>query len=153
MGTINYKTSDFITIGYNCNNIDYDDQFYYEYIQEEYDAIQDKLKNNNFYYFHVVLEPGYYEGFTIDIEYNFPICIDTYEDKKAAYKEITQIKQFLIYCVENYNCVACFPGWCMGYADYRKTLSEISNAVYNMRDTVKNTPTDRQYCKELAYFK
>lgn len=32
MGTIKYKTSDFITIGYNCNFIDYD-EFYYEIVQ------------------------------------------------------------------------------------------------------------------------
>ena len=34
MGAINYKTSDFITLGYNTNNIDYDDDFYYDLINE-----------------------------------------------------------------------------------------------------------------------
>ena len=28
MGTINYKTSNYITLGYNCNNIDYEDEFF-----------------------------------------------------------------------------------------------------------------------------
>lgn len=39
MGTINYKTSDFITIGYNCNYIDYDEEFYSDFIQDNYNQI------------------------------------------------------------------------------------------------------------------
>ena len=68
MGTINYKTSDYITIGYNCNNIDYDEnEWYTDEIQYQFDELAKRRAAYNFYYFHVSIEPGYYEGFSIDI--------------------------------------------------------------------------------------
>ena len=50
MGTINYKTSDFVTIGYNCNFIDYDDEFYNEIIQDYYEQVNYRLKEEYFVY-------------------------------------------------------------------------------------------------------
>ena len=141
MGTINYKTSDYITIGYNCNNIDYEDDFYSDIISDYYEQVCYTLKKYHFYYFHVNIEPGYYEGFSINIECNYSYCFDSYEDKKEAQKEITQIKQFLLECINDYECTAVYPGWCTGYADYKTTLKELSDAVREMRETVKNTPT------------
>lgn len=141
MGTINYRTSDYITIGYNCNNIDYDDPYYHEIITDFYDQVKYRLSQQCFYYFHVVLEPGYYEGFSIDIEFNFTYCFDNYREKQYAQKEITQIKAFLLECVNDFECVAVYPGWCTGYADYKTTLKEINAAVKEMRTTVRTTPT------------
>jgi hypothetical protein len=141
MGAINYKTSDFITLGYNTNNIDYDDQFYDDLINDEYDEIKYLLKKQDFYYFNVTLEPGYYEGFTIDIEHNFNYCYDNYYEKLQAQKEITRIKQFLLYIVNNFNINVVYPGWCTGYGDYKKTISEINNSIIEMKNSVKNTPT------------
>ena len=142
MGTINYKTSDFITLGYNTNNIDYDDQFYDDLRTDEYDEIKFLLNKQDFYYFNVKLEPGYYEGFTIDIEHNFSYCYDNYYEKLQALKEITRIKQFLLYIINNFNINVVYPGWCTGYGDYKKTISEINNSIIEMKNSVKNTPTD-----------
>lgn len=147
MGAINYKTSDYITLGYNCNNIDYEDDFYHEFISDLYDQIRYRLNQEHFYYFHITLEPGYYEGYSINIEFNFPICFDNWEEKQAAQKEITNIKKFLIECINDFCCVACYPGWCMGYANYSETLKELSAAIHEMRETVKGTPTWSQYHK------
>ena len=141
MGAINYKTSDFITLGYNTNNIDYNDEFYDELINEEYEGIKYLLEEENFYYFHIVLEPGYYEGFTIDIEHNFSYCYDDYLDKLQALKEITRIKNFLLYIVNNFNINAVYPAWCTAYADYKNTIEEINAAIEEMKSSVKNTPT------------
>ena len=142
MGTINYKTSDFITLGYNTNNIDYDDQFYDDLITDEYDEIKFLLNKQDFYYFNVKLEPGYYEGFTIDIEHNFSYCYDNYYEKLQALKEITRIKQFLLYIINNFNINVVYPGLCTGYGDYKKTISELNNSIIEMKNSVKNTPTD-----------
>lgn len=141
MGTINYKTSDFITLGYNCNNIDYEDECCNEIITDLYDQIAHRLTKYSFYYFHVSLEPGYYEGFSIDIEHNFSYCYDDHNEKRAAQKEITEIKKFLLECVNDFECVSVFPGWCTGYSDYKTTLEELNAAIREMRETVKNTPT------------
>ena len=141
MGTINYKTSDYITLGYNTNNIDYEDEFYNDLINDEYEQINYLLSKEYFYYFHITLKPGYYEGFTIDIENNFSICFDDYDEKLQALKEITQIKNFLLYIVENFNVSVVYPGWRTSYGDYKKTISEIKAAVKIMKSEVKNTPT------------
>lgn len=141
MGTINYKTSDYITLGYNTNNINYDDDFYYDDINYEYDEIVALLKNEYFYYFHITLKPGYYEGFTIDIENNFSWCFDNYDEKQQALKEVTQIKNFLLNIIDDFNISVVYPGWCTSYGDYKKTISEIKNAIKAMKYEVKNTPT------------
>ena len=146
MGAINYGMSDYITIGYNCNNIDYDDNFYYELIQDDFDQVKYILKQYNFNYFDVRLNPGYYEGFYIDIKFNCNCdfygndYFYSYEDKQLAQKEITQIKKFLLSCLD-FGCCAVYPGWCTGYANYKTTLQEIDAAIQKMRETVKTTPT------------
>lgn len=48
MGAINYKTSDYITIGYNLNYVDYEDEFYHEIINDYYDQIKYTLENSVF---------------------------------------------------------------------------------------------------------
>lgn len=150
MGTINYKTSDFITIGYNCNNIDYDEEFYNDIIQDYFDNLSGILRNEFFYYFHVTLEPGYYEGFSINIENNFGICYDDYLDKQQAQKEITRIKAFLKHCINEYECCVVHPGWCTGYEDYNNSLIKLNKAIEEMRQTVKDTPTYNQYMRKGA---
>jgi hypothetical protein len=141
MGAINYKTSDFITIGYNCNNIDYDDEYYNELINDYYDQIATTRARYNFYCFHVSLEPGYYEGFYIDIEHNFSYCYNNFNEKREALKEITQIKKFLLECINDFECCSISPGWCTSYADYKTTLKKLNGAIKEMRETVKSTPT------------
>lgn len=142
MGTINYKTSDYITIGYNCDNIDYEEYEYSaEIIEEYYNDLQQILKDYRFYYFHVTIDAGYYEGFSIDIENNYPYCFDDYIEKQDAQKEITKIKAFLLECVNNYGLCAVSPGWCTKYASYNDTIAKIKAAVREMRQAVRTTPT------------
>jgi hypothetical protein len=124
------------------NGTDYDamaidEQYFYDEIQ----AIRDKY---NFYYYHVKLEPGYYEGFSVDIENNFGIAYDSYEDKREAQKEITQIKKFLLECVEN-GLVCVWPGWCTTYRTPAETHADVLAAVKEMRDEARSIPTWRDY--------
>lgn len=146
MGTINYGTSEYITIGCNCKYLETDDDYYF--LQTDFDVIQRILNNEYFYYFHITLEPGYYEGYYINIKYNFPLCFDDYIEKQAAQKEITRIKQFLLKCIEDFGCCAVFPGWCTGYSDYKETHKLLNAAMKEMRDDVRTTPTWQQYRKE-----
>lgn len=145
MGTINYATSDYITIGYNCNDIDYNDIDCDFLIDDDYNTVKNILNQYYFYYFHITLEPGYYEGFYINIEYNFPLFFDNCEERKEAQKEITTIKAALMQIINNTSCCAVFPGWCTGYADYKSTVKEIGAAIKAMREEVKQTPTHTQY--------
>lgn len=147
MGTINYYTSDYITIGINPDDFrgDFDDEnddiiYYDDYINDLYDDIDSMLKGENFYYFHVALKPGYYEGFSIDIEFNFGYCLDSWQDRRDVQKEITRIYKFLLKCIEAGLC-AVSPGWCTAYYDYNESLQRLKQAVKEMRATVQNAPT------------
>lgn len=152
MGAVNYFTSDYITMGlrpYDIddftdenNNIDYDEINYcYEADRKN---IETELAKHNFYYYHITIKPGYYEGFTLDIENNFPVALDGYEDRRHANKEITEIKQFLIECA-GLGLVKCSPGWCTGYADYNGTIKAIKEAIKEMRLELSTIPTWLQY--------
>ena len=143
MGAINYYTSDYITIGYNLKYLDYNDEFYHDIISDYYNQVKYRLEQEYFNYFSIKLRPGYYEGFSLDIEHNFNWCYDNAEEKRLAQKEVTRIKQFLLECIQDFECCAVFPGWCTGYADYNESLEYLNAAIREMREAVKNTPTWR----------
>ena len=174
MGTINYKTSDYITMGIEpttaydveqdaglLEELQENAQEYGTTLEEEIERLlQDNeecdrdnaetiLNKYNFYYYHITLQPGYYDGFYIDIENNFGLCYDDHEEKKEAQKEITEIKKML-YELAGVGLVACFPGWCTTYKDYKGTIQEINNAIKEMREEARTTPTWRNYMRETA---
>lgn len=149
MGAINYGTSDFITIGYNCDFIDYDDEFYYDIVCDYYEQAKYTLDKYTFNCFSVKLEPGYYEGFYIRIKFEF-LYFDDYYEKQQAQKEITLIKEFLLQCVNDFECCAVWPGWCTTYFNYKDSLKHINIAIKEMRDEIQHTPTARDYFKREA---
>lgn len=174
MGAINYMTSSYITMGiepYSAYDLENDSDFMdalrdeineyggtiddalESYIQTSYEAdemnIEFILEKYSFDYFHVTIKPGYYEGFTLDIENNYPVAFDGWEDKRAAQREITSLKKCLLECA-GVGMVECWPGWCTKYNNYKGTCKAIGAAIKAMRDDVKNTPTMRQYERESA---
>ena len=98
MGAVNYFTSDYITMAvkpYDAYDFE-NDQDFMEMVQEymkEYGGtleswIDDYIKTSydddktnvsailekySFYYFHVTIKPGYYEGFTLILKTIFPL--------------------------------------------------------------------------------
>ena len=178
MGTINYKTSDYITLSikpYDFDDIKKDltdffiydtnagndqtadivtDDYVYEHITDMYDCdkenAQGYIDKYNLYYFHVAIEPGYYEGLSINIDNNFPVFFDDYIEKKEAQKEITQLKKLLI-DLADVGFVQTFPGWCTGYNDYKQTLKGIREAMKEVRQEVATTPTYRDYNANRHY--
>ena len=139
MGAINYGTSDYISIGLNVSR-DFDE---WE-LENLYNEFSEMLENRRFLYFHITLKPGYYEGFYIDIENNFPVYFDDCTEKRDAQKEVTQIRRFLLECAAA-GLVQYSPGWCTGYSDYKDTKTAINAAIKEMRREVQETPTHRQY--------
>lgn len=151
MGTINYKHSDYITIGYDCNNFDDEDDFTYYYCDAIFENIQALLNQYDFYYFHVALKPGYYEGFSIDIEFNFSYCLDSWLDRRDAQKEITRIYKTLTRLINEYGLCAVSPGWCTHYYNYNDTMVKLKQAIKEMRETVNSTPTWAQVQRAGEY--
>ena len=173
MGAVNYFTSDYITMGlrpYDRFDLENDRDFMEElqrevdeyggtvekaldsYINEcyasDYDNIKTELEKHYFYYYHITIKPGYYEGFTLDIENNFGVALDGWEDRREAQKEITQLKNCLLE-LAGVGLVACSPGWCTGYKDYNETIKAIKEAIKEIREEYKTIPTWRQYQKEV----
>ena len=169
MGAVNYFTSDYITMGlrpYDSWEFEKDSEFMEEVRQEceeyggtiedaiasymedcyncDYENVETEIEKHNFYYYHITIQPGYYEGFTLDIKNNFPVALDRWEDRRNASKEITGIKQFLIECA-GFGLVQCSPGWCTGYNDYKGTIKAIKAAIKKMRDELRTIPTVAQY--------
>lgn len=131
---------------------DYDDYVYNlisSYEEDDYYNAEDVLDKYSFYYFHVVLKSGYYSGSQLDIETNFGVAFDNYEDKREAQKEITQIKK----CLHELNGIgmkATWCGWCPTWFNYDETEKMIDKAIEEMREEVRNTPTWKQYDRETA---
>lgn len=141
MGAVNYFTSDYITMGlrlYDRTDFENDLDFMEEAREQvrEYGGTLESVIDDYI--------SGCYEGFTLDIENNFPVAFDSWEDRKEANKEITEIKGFLIACA-GLGLVQCSPGWCTGYNDYKGTIAAIKAAIKEMREEVKRTPTWAQY--------
>lgn len=145
MGTVNYWTSDYITLGVNPNLFEeYDDTDKLYLYADMYDEVVNTLDCYSFYNFHVEVKAGYYEGFSLYIENNSPVFFDDYIEKMDAQKELTQLKMFLKECV-GLGLVQVYPSWCMGYEDSATTLKNIDIAIKEARDEVKSTPTYSQY--------
>lgn len=179
MGTINYRTSDYITLGLNPvsgydlekdkeiieaakenaieNDIEYDNDFLEGYARDEAYIINETdyynakyvFEKYSFYYFHITMESGYYEGFSFNIEPNFGLCYDNYLEKREAQKEVTEIKKMMME-LAGIGVVSVYPGWCTGYADYEGTIQDINKAIKEMRSDIKMTPTYNQYMRESA---
>lgn len=158
MGAINYKRSEFITIGlkpfdpedFKDENGELDTVAMQDSYQTVFDDISHIFYKYDFYYFHVTIEPGYYEGFTIDIENNFGLCYDCYADKLDALKEVTQLKKLLLECADSGLCEV-HPGWVTVYLSHEDTVKDIRAAMKELKMKIKSTPTytvlDRQGVK------
>lgn len=144
MGTINYGSNNYINIGINPDLYENDEKYFeIDFIYEIISEIREKY---DFYFYHVTIQPGYYEGFYIDIENNFSIFFDDYLEKKEALKEITQLKLFLIECI-NEGLVKYAPGWGTGYYNTTETITALKEVIKNMRLEIKLIPTAKQYFK------
>ena len=149
MGTINYGSNEYINIGANPNNYWIEDEngdniFLDFEMDDDYQNIKSLLDNYNFYYFNVTIEPGYYEGFYIDINFDY-LWVDAYE-KPEILKELTQLKKFLLKCA-GYGLLEYYPGWCMGYSDYKNTIESIKNMIRDTKQNILKYPTYKTYKK------
>lgn len=160
MGTINYNSNKFVTLGiepYDFNDMkeayiqdtqdqDIPDQVIFDQISEYYSCdyanADQELKKLALDNFKVSIENGYYEGLYIDIEYNNLFFYDQ-EEKDATIKEAESIKQFLVSCA-GMGFVSCIPFWYTIYKNYDETLKDIEDGFNKMMDDINNTPIDQE---------
>lgn len=149
MGTINYGSNEYINIGVNPNNYWIEDEngenmFLDFEMEDDYQNIKFLLDDYNFHYFNVTIEPGYYEGFYIDIKFDY-LWVDASE-KPEILKELTQLKKFLLKCAEC-GLIEYYPGWCMGYSDYQNTIESIKTTIKDTKQNILKYPTYKTYNK------
>ena len=153
MGAVNYFTSNYITLGIKPYDFDdikdgmieefgedeeiTDDEVYdtiHSYYDDDWENAEAVLKKHNFEYFDLELKPGYYEGFTLDIQPNFDFYSE--EDRKDALKEVDELKDTLDY-LAGCGMVSCGPGWVSSYEDYNGTLSDIKDAIAEIKQDIE----------------
>lgn len=148
MGAFNYGTSNYITIGlqpydeenYRDENDDIDYDAMHDDYSSDYRSLQSFLNRFDFTIFRVTIELGYDEGFYIDIENNYELYFDSWQDKRLAQKEITRLKEFLITCVHRGMCKVS-PGWITRYYSQEDSIVAIEAAMKDLREQVKHIPT------------
>ena len=148
MGAINYKTSKYITIALKTDNLDFEnEEDFDDYIVFQYEETKEILKKYNFNILQIETISGYYEGFSINIDFDF-VYFDNTTEKNEALKEATQLKKFLIELLD-IGLFACFPGWCTTFLNYEETRAEIKKAIKNLKNDIKNVKTYLKYKKEV----
>lgn len=158
MGTINYKTSDYITLGIKPYDREdfindpecmeaairesiesdisirhYIDDLIGSYYEADKENAECFISKYDFRYFSLSVEPGYYEGLYVDLSEEFPLFIDDEDERKEILQEIETLKSVLI-DIAGCGFVACFPGWSTGYSDYNGTLKEIETACNYLKE-------------------
>lgn len=165
MGTINYGTCDYITMGikpyeredflsdldfmetatenimeYGGDINEYIEDTIYSYYGDDRLNAKTIIDKYNFRYFLVYPEPGYYEGLYIHLSEEFPLFIDGEEERKEILEEVNSLHKMFI-DLAGCGFVACFPGWCTGYLDYIGTLEEIEKACAKLREKAESIKT------------
>ena len=112
-------------------------------IEENMDAdysnaswVLDKYSFNNYV---VRIEPGYYEGFSIDIREELPEYFEDYHEKQEAQREITKMRK-LLEELNDTGIHGVYPGWCTKYLSRKETIPEIDQAIREMRAEAKAIP-------------
>lgn len=164
MGAINYGTGKYINLGYdlsennclynevmkhNINDEEYQqakDELYYN-ICYEYDKITELIESYNFELLDIQVLSGYYEGFYLDISFEYCYFND-YQEKQATLKEVTKLKKLMFEIIKNYNIVNCQNGWGTVYNTYEETKEKIKEAIKEIKQDIKQTPTSKKYWKE-----
>lgn len=144
MGTINYGSSDYINVGWDLRNYPDLTGLDYEGITA---AIEDMIYNSDLNFFTIDIKPGYYDGFYLNIEFTYPSVFYDYSEKREALKEVTRVKR-LLYALSRMGVVQYSPGWCMGYYTASETRANINKAVKEMRQDIRETPTEYTYNAE-----
>lgn len=144
MGTINYGCSEYINVGWDLRNYPDLTGLDYEGITA---AIEDMIYNSDLNFFTIDIKPGYYDGFYLNIEFTYPSVFYDYSEKREALKEVTRVKR-LLYALSRMGVVQYSPGWCMGYYTASETRANINKAVKEMRQDIRETPTEYTYNAE-----
>lgn len=149
MGTINFRTSNYITIGlepYDSDDfideegsVDYgwiDDQY-----REDFSNVDEILSRYDFDHFAVTIEWGYYDSFYLFIDNEWGEIFDWKEDREEAEKEVDSLEKLLLECIDLGLCEV-WPGWCTTYRERDESIQAVKKAMEDLRKTIRETPIE-----------
>ena len=168
MGTVNYKTSDIITLGlrpYEPRDFELDPDFMEDarrqseeygddldsiiyqtiadYTEDDRQTAADIISRYSFEFFQVSVEPGYYEGFSVNISDNLPGEYWDAEEREQALTDAANLGDMLKDLVNNACLVEVWPGWCTTYKDPAHSLIDVKKAIRGLIYDINDTP-DRE---------
>jgi hypothetical protein len=147
MGTINYKTGDVITLGFDVSG-DVEEDYGIEEVEMMREYIEAKAEDIDHDWFNLDIDSGYYEGFYVAVNrsYNTDNELDrdisngillesiadmwrlTDEMKEEVKVEAEELRKELKTLITE-SFVVCFPSWCTGYCDKVASMTEIDKAI------------------------
>lgn len=164
MGTVNYKTSDVITIGLKpydftdfecdpdfmkearkgceengCSLFDWIEGTINEYTEDDRANVESIISRYSFEFFQVSIEPGYYEGFSVYIFDDLPGEYWSAEEREQALTEAASLGDMLKELVNDACLCEVWPGWCTTYHDTDRTLRDIRKAVKGLIYDINNS--------------
>lgn len=165
MGAWNYVNSDVITVAdydiiytpsneeiegtmedFECDKKEAEDilhQQHQDYTQERFNSVNDLFKNQEFEYYSVSVDAGYYEGFQINISRE-QLAFDNSYQRKEMHKELTRIKNKIIVAIKEYTMCVCYPGWCIGWEDtIENSLKALNEAIKEERKVINSLKIEK----------
>ncbi len=151
MGTINFKGCEVLDDLSLCMRFENEteEEYCWEGIKTDLDYFV-RLEDN-FSYFKIESEPGYYEGFEYIItfehgwEYNYDY-IETEEERQDIIKELKKLKQLVLSLIYNGMCLEA-PGWCPTIFDYQDSKNRVEEIFNNHIKEVTEREIETEECE------
>lgn len=149
MGAINYKNNNIINIGYKqyIYILDEDDEETEAFNAcEDYKTASALFQYMNFSYYEVSVNPGYYDGFYIDIKRTC-FYLDNYKERAEMLHEWNTIQNILLEIIENINCyvfTSCGLEGC-GWLGYKESIRAIKKAGARERENIRKYPLESHF--------
>ena len=130
MGAVNYKTSNYITLGFDLSKDFESDDIKNATIDDAYESVRTLINKYDFSYINVTAIWGYYEGFSLYID---EIDLDDASENADEYHDdVKNLNKLLTDCVNDIGLVVVTPSWCTGYCDKSSSLEKIENAIRDL---------------------
>ena len=165
MGTVNYKTSDIFTLGLKpyeprdfeldpdfmeearerceengCSLFDWIEGTINEYTEDDRQTAEHIISRYSFEFFQVSIEPGYYEGFSVNISDDLPGEYWDADERQQALTDAANLGDMLKELVNTACLVEVWPGWVTTYHDTDRTLQDIRKTIKGLIYDINDTP-------------
>lgn len=129
--------------------------------QQEYDEMSYDVENDYFKWCNNSIEqlkmftdlvevrivPGYYSGFSVEVNLCNWNYFDDYNEKAIAIDDVKDVQKLLDKLVDNYGLSVVSPGWCSTWSNYEETKKAIKKAMAELRRKIKAIPCYSRYRK------